>query len=233
MKLYSAWFCPFAQRAWLALVRQNIDFDYIEVDPYGKNEQWLNISRQAGQVPVLVLTDADGSEVTVVDSNRIVEFLDNAYPHDIGLFSTNATEQAEQKYWIDTLGSEIIPYFYRFLKTSDPGDYQDESHNKMIQGMTAFTRAMSSDGPYFSGDTFGAVDIAFIPFAYRINLLLSHYRGFRIPVQGGLWERYQRWYESCIALPAFQATMTRDDEQLIEFYLVYSQGGGQADVTEV
>ena len=233
MKLYSAWYCPFAQRAWLALAQQDIDFDYIEVDPYDKNQQWMDISRQAGQVPVLVSTDTDESEVTVVGSNRVVEFLDNAYPRDMRIFSTKATEQAEQKYWIDTIESQIIPYFYRFLKTSEPGDYQDESKKKMIQGIMAFTRAMSNVGPYFSGDEFGAVDIAFIPFAYRINLLLGHYRDFIVPIQGEPWERYQRWYQSCIALPAFQATMIRNDEQLIEFYLVYSQGGGQADVTKV
>ncbi|MFT5111079.1 MAG: glutathione S-transferase [Parasphingorhabdus sp.] len=68
MKLYSAWYCPFPQRAWLALVQQNIDFEYIEVDPYDKDEQWLNTSRQMGQVPVLAMSDADGSKTTVVDS---------------------------------------------------------------------------------------------------------------------------------------------------------------------
>jgi glutathione S-transferase len=232
MKLYSAWYCPFAQRAWLALEQQNIDFDYIEVDPYDKNENWLNISRQTGQVPVMVLPDEDGSQATIIGSNRVVEFLDNAYPSDTRLFSTKATETAEQKYWIDTKGTQIIPYFYRFLKTSEAGKYQDESRNKMIEGLSNFTNAMSNDGPFFSGDTFGAVDIAFIPFAYRIKLLLEHYRGFSIPSQGKLWQRYQLWYQSCIALPTFQATMLRDDEQLIEFYQVYSEGGGQSDVTD-
>ncbi|MFT5259150.1 MAG: glutathione S-transferase [Cryomorphaceae bacterium] len=162
MKLYSAWYCPFAQRAWHALLQQCIGFEQIEVDPHNKREQWLSISRQTGQVPVVNLADADGSDLTVVDSNRIVEFLDNAYPRDIPLFSSSASDQVEQKYWIDTVGSQIIPYFYRFLKTSELGDYQDQSRDKMIQGTMAFTRAMSPDGPYFSGEHFGAVDIAFI-----------------------------------------------------------------------
>jgi glutathione S-transferase len=38
MKLYTAWYCPFAQRAWMTLVHKNINFDYIEVDPYDKTE---------------------------------------------------------------------------------------------------------------------------------------------------------------------------------------------------
>ncbi|MFT5259151.1 MAG: hypothetical protein ACI9FR_002688 [Cryomorphaceae bacterium] len=66
-----------------------------------------------------------------------------------------------------------------------------------------------------------------------MKLLLKHYRGFSIPAEGELWARYQTWYQSCIELPAFKATMTRDDEQLIAFYLIYSQGGGQEDVTNI
>jgi glutathione S-transferase len=30
MKLYSAWYSPFSQRAWLALVQQNIEVKFIE-----------------------------------------------------------------------------------------------------------------------------------------------------------------------------------------------------------
>ena len=28
-----AWYCPFAQRAWMALLHKGLDFDYLEVDP--------------------------------------------------------------------------------------------------------------------------------------------------------------------------------------------------------
>ena len=38
MKLYSAWYCPFAQRAWMTLVHKEIDFNLIEVDPYELTE---------------------------------------------------------------------------------------------------------------------------------------------------------------------------------------------------
>ncbi|MFA9420073.1 MAG: glutathione S-transferase N-terminal domain-containing protein [Gammaproteobacteria bacterium] len=41
MKFYNAWYCPFAQRAWMALVYKDIDFDYIEIDPYDFTDSWL------------------------------------------------------------------------------------------------------------------------------------------------------------------------------------------------
>jgi len=32
--LYCSWFCPFAQRAWIALEEKQIAYQYVEVNPY-------------------------------------------------------------------------------------------------------------------------------------------------------------------------------------------------------
>ncbi|MCP4980810.1 MAG: hypothetical protein GY935_10000, partial [Gammaproteobacteria bacterium] len=81
MKLYNAWYCPFAQRVWMALVHKGIDFEYIEVDPYNKTDWWIKTSRGAELVPVVVQVNADGSgETTIVESNRILEFLEDFAP---------------------------------------------------------------------------------------------------------------------------------------------------------
>jgi glutathione S-transferase len=48
MKLYNAWYCPFAQRAWMALVYKGIDFEYVEVDhyyPYSLGEGQTDVTR--------------------------------------------------------------------------------------------------------------------------------------------------------------------------------------------
>lgn len=34
VKLFTSWFCPFAQRAWIALEEKGVDYDYIEINPY-------------------------------------------------------------------------------------------------------------------------------------------------------------------------------------------------------
>lgn len=34
VKLYTSWFCPFAQRAWIALEEKGVDYEYIEINPY-------------------------------------------------------------------------------------------------------------------------------------------------------------------------------------------------------
>ena len=39
LKLYAAWHCPFAQRAWMGLPHKGLAFEYIEVEPY-RESQW-------------------------------------------------------------------------------------------------------------------------------------------------------------------------------------------------
>lgn len=76
-KLYSAWHCPFAQRAWIALKIKNIDFDLVEIDPYDKTPQFLAVN-PLGLVPTLV--DIDGR--SIYESSICLEFVDERWPGD-------------------------------------------------------------------------------------------------------------------------------------------------------
>ena len=236
MKLYNAWYCPFAQRVWIALTYKDIDFELIEVDPYDLTDWWLEVSRGVGLVPVVVQANSDGSDTTIIESNRILEYLEDYYPDKTPIFSDSPNQRAEQKYWMDHVSNKITPYFYRFLKTPEAGEKQDEARDKMLEGLTAITQAMSSEGKYFAGDRLSAVDIALFPFAYRINALLEHYRDYVLPREGEGWKRYHRWFDAMLALPAFQATATDQADyknRLVKHYLPYSLGEGQTDVTQV
>jgi glutathione S-transferase len=237
MKLYNAWYCPFAQRVWMALIHKGIDFDYVEVDPYNKTDWWVKISRGAELVPVLVEENQNGDgETTIVESNRILEYLEDYRPQQAPIFATDVLERAEQKYWLDHIGNHITPYIYRFLKASEAGDQSEESRLKLIEGLTALTLAMDDTGPLFSGEQVSAVDIALIPFAYRIDVLLKAYRDFELPQEGEIWQRYRTWYQAMLSQPAFQATAFDHEnyqQRLIDHYYPYSLGEGQTDVTRV
>lgn len=236
MKLYNAWYCPFAQRAWMALVHKGIDFEHVEVDPYDKTDWWVRVSRGAELVPVLVQPNSSGvGETTIVESNRILEFLEDYQPEQNPIFSRDPLERAEQKYWMDHIGNRITPYLYRFLKASEPGENRDESREKLVAGLITLINAMNVDGPFFSGDEIGAVDIALIPFAYRIDVLLKAYRDFELPTKGEIWQRYQCWYDAMLQHPAFKVTAFDQGDyeiRLVEHYYPYSQGEGQTDVTK-
>ncbi|MCJ8300840.1 MAG: glutathione S-transferase N-terminal domain-containing protein, partial [Pseudomonadales bacterium] len=130
MNLYSAWYCPFAQRAWLALLVKKIPFEYVEIDPYLKTESWMEISRNTGQVAVITVPGPH----SVIDSSRIIEFIEQIHPSASKLFSADAFINAEQKYWIEHINKRIIPYFYRYLKFSDSTADTAADKNQMLDG---------------------------------------------------------------------------------------------------
>lgn len=227
MKFYCAWYCPFAQRAWMTLVHKDIPFDYIEVDPYDETKSWLAISRGAAMVPVVIQANNDGSETTIVESNRVVEYLEDLQPQSAVFFS-QPNQKAEQKYWMDHVSNKIVPYIYQFLKTAKADQKQAQSRDKMLVGMLTFIEAMDHKGPFFNGAELSAVDIAFFPFAFRIDQLLNKYRNFEVPNNNAVWQRYHHWFQAVLEHPTFKATATDHENyasRLIEHYLPYSLGG--------
>lgn len=104
------------------------------------------------------------------------------------------------------------------------------------QGLQEFDSHIDDKGPYFYGKEPGAVDIALAPFALRIEILLSHYRQYSLPRIGEYWQIYHRWWEAMRSFaPLAKTSIDLPDyvEKLVAFYLKYTNGGGQADVTDI
>lgn len=231
LSLYSAWYCPFAQRTWIALEHIERPYTYIEIDPYNKTKIWMEVSRGLGQVPVIAAKHSQKTVINIPDSTRTLEYLEDIEKSG-ALFSLEPDHRAEQLYWIDFQGRKIIPHFYQFLRSTQNSDSEVEAKEKLILGLSTFTQAMSDEGGFFNGSRPSAVDFSLAPFALRIELLLSHYKDFTLPTDGIVWARYQRWWVKMQTNTAFSKTMGRGDaynKKLIDFYLTYAQGGGQKD----
>ena len=236
IKIYSAWYCPFAQRTWTALEHLGLPYDYAETDPYDKTAQWLKVSRGAGQVPVLEVRHPDETIVYIPDSIRTLEYLGDISISGRRLWPSTPLARAEARFWLDHQRRAIIPYFYRFLKAERSSPIESEARDQMLAGLLELTEAMTQEGTYFLGDRPGMIDLAFAPFALRIESLFSHYKAFQLPQSGDSWARYQTWWRAMKSYAPFTRTMPNRetyDARLLEFYLPYSQGRGQQDVTEV
>lgn len=231
MKLYSAWYCPFAQRVWMALLYKQVQFEYIEIDPYKETPEWLELSKGTGQVPVITVDDEN-----IVDSTLIMNQLDEMFAETTPLFYSNTEKRKVQDKWVEHINNEIVPYFYRYLKAHLEGKQRDEEEKALLQGVTTFADAIDADGPYFSGKTVSAIDFFLFPFAHRIKLLLGHYRDFNLPVTGENWDRYHKWFNVMLARSDFKKTsldIADYEKRLIDVYYPYSQGEGQLDVTKI
>ncbi|KAJ8299287.1 hypothetical protein KUTeg_023347 [Tegillarca granosa] len=164
LQLYCSWFCPFAQRAWIALEHKGVEYEYIEVDPYNKTKEFLAINPR-GLVPVLVKDNR-----TVYESSICIEFIDEALTTGVSLLPKDPMDRAQVRIWSDFISKRIVPTFYQILQMQEK-DKQEEAKDKLLQHLLTLTKAMSSEGPYFSGKALGMVDIMLIPFAIRFNIL--------------------------------------------------------------
>lgn len=233
IKFYSAWYCPFAQRAWMGLVHKNINHDHIEIDPYEKTPEWMEISRGTGQVPVII---DEGENITVPDSIRVLKYVDTKFPNETSISPAANNTEANAKFWVDFQGSKITPYIYRLLKAEAGSKSAKDAQFNLEQGLQTFTINMDKDGPYFFGKEPGAINVALAPFALRIEILLSHYKEYTLPDTGPIWKRYHQWWDTIRDFKPLKETSTvLPDyvERLVEFYLPYSTGGGQADITQI
>ena len=52
LKLYAGWFCPFVQRTWITLEEKKIAYQYIEINPYRRDPEFLKLNPR-GLIPTL------------------------------------------------------------------------------------------------------------------------------------------------------------------------------------
>ncbi len=113
---YCAWYCPFAQRTWIALEHLALTYNYRETDPYNKTERWLKLSRGTGQVPALRITAPLEDPLAIPDSLRTLEYLDERPSSASPLYPITERDRVDTRFWLDRQGNSIIAYFYRLLK---------------------------------------------------------------------------------------------------------------------
>eukprot|EP01084_Bolivina_argentea_P131865 232696_1 len=236
-KLYTSWFCPFAQRAQIALEWKQIPYEYIDVDPYNKTKEWLDKNPQ-GLVPTIFHNNK-----YIYESIIVLEYLDDAFPeNDYKLFPTDPYKKAFNRIMIDHVNKKIIKPFYQILQfQEDRKQEREEAITNYFNQISKLIGNMDTIGPYFNGDKLSAVDIVFLPWATRM-FLLEHYRGIQYDKyfkNKDILNRYDQWYNACNSLSCVTATqksLTITNEQypneLIKKYQRYADNTAKSMVAD-
>lgn len=240
LKFYSSWFCPYAQRAWIALEEKGVEYQYVEVDPYkaGDNGAYtktpLSIEEKRARYPAFVAASPrglvpaiDNAGELVCESVVCVEYIDEAFSGPAVLPAT-AGMRAKARMWTVHLNERVIPHFYKALML--PLDQRQTAIQAFIDGTRTWTLAMApeADGPFFFGSHFSIVDIVFLPWMQRSLSVLKVYRGFSWP-DAAEFERLSVWWEAMRKRPSVAATIG-DEAKLISNYANYADGTATSDV---
>eukprot|EP00123_Amoebidium_parasiticum_P013630 comp22068_c1_seq1/m.32137 comp22068_c1_seq1/g.32137 ORF comp22068_c1_seq1/g.32137 comp22068_c1_seq1/m.32137 type:complete len:262 (-) comp22068_c1_seq1:124-909(-) len=244
VKLLSAWFCPYAQRAWVAIgekgLERDADYELIEClevseDVYKKKPLLLEANPK-GLVPVILdqrpgRNEEDAASAThlgtvVIESLVVMEYLDEAFSTGRNLMPTCPGKRAKTRVWFDAINRTICTPFYQALIRQEEAD-QKKAIEDLTNGLSAFAKELH--GLYFFGEEFSAVDIAILPWVYRLYLL-EHHRGFSMP-NTPEFDKLRTWMDATFSRPAVKATLA-DKEQLLKMYARYARGSVQSKVGE-
>lgn len=186
IRLYSAWFCPYAQRAWIVINNLEINYQLIEsleIDSathgYKKNSRLLEIN-QRGLVPTLEVFESEiADETQTVDENKksprvVTESIDvMKFLYEYVGRRVEDTEINDANKINETVCS---PYYRCLMKQNK--DEQIKGWNDLLSGLESFSNNIK-DGKYYKNDTPNTVDFTLYPWAFRLYVL-EEFRGFKL-----------------------------------------------------
>ncbi|GAA5942042.1 hypothetical protein JCM10213_004370 [Rhodosporidiobolus nylandii] len=181
---HAGWFCPFVQRAWIALEEKKLAYQYKEVNPYAKEPHFLKVNPK-GLVPAI-----EYKGEALYESLVLLEFLDDAFPSS-PLRPSDPIEAGRVRLAMQQISNVVVPAFYKLLQAQSAEDQQSgrEGFVKALKDVVA--QWFSKEGTWARG-AFGWTDIALAPWVARLPLLEEH-RAFKVADVG---ERFERWVEA-------------------------------------
>ena len=156
------------QRAWTVLEEKKIPYQYVEVNPYNKPKELIDLNPR-GLVPTL-----DVDHKPLFESTVICEYLEEAYPdHKPHLLPKDPYERARTRIWTDFCTSRIIPAFHRFLQFQPMSDKEGlaEARKEFVEQWRILSKEMDPEGPFFFGKEPTLIDFVIAPWAVSVQSL--------------------------------------------------------------
>jgi len=250
LTLYSSWFCPFAQRTWIACEETGVKYAWCEINPYavdleqagGYTKISLSLEEKRrlypdfidawprGLVPAISHPDGKGGQTVVWESLQASEYVNIVFG-DGSLMPRDPWERAMTQIWCDHCTNRIQKQYYAALMAQDVE--QSRQHlEQCFEECRTLAQAMSSRGPFFWGDRFSLVDVALAPFWQRMIWVGGHYFNLQFPENDQDFRRLNKWWKAVMARPSVRATLVCKP-RLIASYSDYATNVATSDFAKM
>ena len=195
IKLVSFLFCPYVQRAVIALREKEVDFDlvYIELDA---PPAWFKRISPLGKVPLLLVDDE-----TLFESSVILDYLDEVYPPR--LHPEDALRRARHKAWI-AFGSELLQQQHEVALAGDRAGF--EARLDALKAGLQRLRDPIESGLFGDPESFSLVDAAYAPLFMRLAIQAE----CRPQVTACYPPSVADWANALLARPSVQKSVVPD-----------------------
>ena len=239
VKLYSCWFCPYAQRVWCAVNEYGVSYDLIEsfrlhpeTHHYIKHPDLLKYNPK-GLVPTLVEIKSDEEQIVKCESLDILKDLCGTH--------VNHEEAERQILDCETFNKGICSPFYRVLMKHDP-DERLQAWDEMLRGLESYSKELYWDNKeansisFFKGatDRPTIVDFTVFPWVHRL-FILDHFKSLSIDGKEGAIlskkgrEKIMAWKTKMESHHSVKKTLAQP-EKLIPVYIRYANGTANSKV---
>lgn len=209
LRLYNMRYCPYAERAVLALAAKNLDFEVINIDLVDKPE-WLASKRAFTKVPALEIEE----NVSIYESLVVVEYLDEVYPQR-PLLPKDPVKKAIDKIIVEA-SAPLHSLLFKMLRA--PDSVNDDVIKSYFNALNFIQSQLQQRGTKFlDGEEPGYADYMIWPWLER----LSTYDDKRIKIneQKLLLEYINNMWEDPIVKEYIVPK-----EVFTEFYKAYALG---------
>lgn len=194
--LYSGSTDMYSHRSRIVLSEKGVAFDLIEVDRFDKAEEIADLSPY-GTVPILVDRD-----LALYDSNIIMEYLDERFPHP-PLLPVYPVARAKCRLMVYRIDHD----WYGLVNTIQTGNKaeKDAACKELTEGLVSIAPVFK-EMPYFLSEEFTLVDCCMAPLLWRLPSL-----GIKLPASAAAIEAYaERLFER----PSFFASLTESEREM-------------------
>ncbi|KAM7495330.1 hypothetical protein LguiB_029939 [Lonicera macranthoides] len=155
--LLDSWVSMFGMRVRIALAEKGIKYEYREEDLRSKSPLLLKMNPVHKKVPVLIHNGKPVSE-----SLNAVQYIDETWKDISPLLPSDPYYRSRSRFWADFVDKKIWSSGRKLWRTN--GEKLEEAKIEFIESLKPLEGNLGDNKPYFGGETFGFLDIAFVPF---------------------------------------------------------------------
>jgi glutathione S-transferase len=170
IRIYTGRGCGWAVRNYAALREKRVDFTAIPaVDASGNKLPEFLATTPYGKTPVLV-----DETTTVFESNIINEYIDERFPHP-PLLPDDPQDRAAARKWIHYCDNSLLPQL-TVIARSETAERESAVARleKQLDWFESTVLATRNPEPYFFGDRFSLLEIAFHTFYTSLDAVRAH-----------------------------------------------------------
>jgi glutathione S-transferase len=199
----------FGIRARVALAEKKVKYEYREEDLLNKSDFLLQMNPAIKKIPVLVHNGKP-----VCESLIIVEYIDETWKGNCTLLPSDPYERAQARFWADYTNTKVYWAGYKILFTK--GEEHEQGKKDLIEDLKTLEGQLG-DKPYFGGEKYGFLDIAFTPF---ICWFYSYEKFGNIKIEPEV-PKLIAWSKRCMKRESVKKTLPDEKNVIYEFCLTY------------